>query len=702
MVLRLRRQPFLLVVGPSGSGKSSLVFAGLLPRLARQQSDAWHVVTLRPGSEPMALLQEKLGGDPEHPAATVESLLAAHPAPPAGTLRLLVVVDQLEELFALRDRSEERRFLAALKGLWAQDRCRVVLTLRADFYPDLMGSELWPVSTNARQEIAPLKGAALQRAIVQPAADVGVGVEDKLVMVLLAETDGQPGCLPLLQETLRVLWEGMTGRMLTRRAYEALGRTYAQTLGGETGAAEETPSGLEVALALHADATLARLTGEQQVNIARRIFLRLIQFGEGRPDTRRQQPVSQLQATGEDLTLFVQTLAVLTDSRLLTVSAKEGDKEETVDISHEALIRNWPAMRGWLRERQGAEQTRRRLEDKAREWLRLGQQDGGLLDAVELADADRWLDSPDAADLGVSATLLALVEASRAALAAEAQEKQAAYNRERRLERQGRRLSYVIIAILGSLVIALAGVASPLLLRFWWSQQAMVTIDSGPVILGPDPDRPSDPPTLSVTLTLSAFKIEPVEVTNRKYAVCVDVGACTPPLDGQGLRAFYNPDRKEHPVVGVTAFQAARYCAWLDRRLPREWEWERAARGAQGRSWPWGEDPPTRRNVNILFPGGLPINGTTPVKSYPDGATLEPRDHIYDLVGNAKEWTASYLQGYDKYNPDFFWNGRPENDLQLIVRGAGWRDVVAPITRRSTFLPSTARDDIGFRCADDP
>ena len=150
---------------------------------------------------------------------------------------------------------------------------------------------------------------------------------------------------------------------------------------------------------LAADATLADLTPVQQA-MARLVFMRLVQFGEGRADTRRQQSVAALRAAGDDPIVFDQTLRHLADLRLLTLSGEEMMVDQRVDIAHEALIAGWPTLQGWIAQRRGAEQTRRRLEAKAEEWVRLGRGSGGLLDEVELTEAERWLSSPDTTDLG--------------------------------------------------------------------------------------------------------------------------------------------------------------------------------------------------------------------------------------------------------------------------------------------------------------
>jgi len=393
---RLRLHPFLCVIGPSGSGKSSLVFAGLVPALRKSGlfgPGGWLVRTVRPGEVPLAALAAALGGDPANLAETVPALLATEP----DGRRLLLVVDQFEELFTLA-RADVEPFQQALLRLAEIPACYVVLTVRADFYPDLMATSLWPEIQAHRAEVLPLGEDGLRQAIVRPAEDAGVFVEPALVERLVADAAGEPGVLPLVQEALVLLWERLERRFLPLRAYEALGGA------GRTG--------LQAAMARRADAVLADLAPEQQA-IARRIFLRLVQFGEGRADTRRQQPASALRAAGDAPGTFERVLEHLVHNRLLTLSGEERAADQQTDMAHEALIAGWPTLQRWLAQRREAEQTRRQLEAKAAEWERLGRGSGGLLDQVELAEAERWLASPDASSLGYSETLPALAQASR-------------------------------------------------------------------------------------------------------------------------------------------------------------------------------------------------------------------------------------------------------------------------------------------------
>jgi WD40 repeat protein len=427
---RLRLHPFLAVIGASGSGKSSLVRAGLVPALRKSRTfgaGAWVVRTIRPGADPLATLAQALAGAPVPDDAA--AWLAGF-APATGE-RLLVVVDQFEETFTLAG-AAAGPFQEALLRLARMPACYVVLTARADFYAELMGSPLWGEIQAHRVEVAPLGEAGLRRAILQPAEQAGVAIEGTLVERLAADAAGEPGVLPLVQETLVLLWARLERRFLPLRAYEALVLTRAAY-----GVAEPGQTGIQVAIARRADAALADLSPEQQP-IARRIFLRLVQFGEGRADTRRQQPVEALRSAADAAALFDTTLEALAASRLLTISAgpsgtgtlERSNLVTLVDIAHEALIRGWPTLQVWLGQRRAGEQVRRRLEGKAAEWVRLGSGDGGLLDEVEVQEAERWLESDDAREMGFDAALPELVIFSRAALEQAAAEREAARQRE--------------------------------------------------------------------------------------------------------------------------------------------------------------------------------------------------------------------------------------------------------------------------------
>jgi len=654
---RLRRQRCLWIIGPSGSGKSSLVFAGLVPKLHEREPDHWLVRTMRPGNHPVAALQ-----------ATIADLIPSSDPnlqPPISNLQLptpnpqlLLIVDQCEELFAQAPKEEQAAFITAVRALRAVESCTLLLALRADFYPELMTSDLWPVQPIERVEIAPLRGAALREAIALPAERQGVYLEAGLLERLLADAAEEPGVLPLVQETMVLLWERMTRRLLPLGAYERLG-----------GAGR---SGLAVAVATRADAALAELFAAQQA-IARRVFLRLVQFGEGRADTRRQQPVAALRAAGDDPETFERTLEHLTRSRLLTLSGSEGGEERRVDIAHEALIAGWPVLRGWLAERREAEQARRRLEAKAAEWVRLGRGVGGLLDEIELAEARRWLDSPDARDLGYDEALPALVEASHEAIQQARQEEETSRQRELALERRARQRLQVIVAALGLLVLLGVGWLARLeFLRL----RAQAAGELRPV------------PGLNV-----AF--DRYEVTNGRYALCVGAGRCSAPPTQ--LSTYFREGSHDLPVTGVDALQAAAFCRWIGRRLPTRAEWRCAATQGGRTTWPWGEEEPDAGRANLLYEPDTPV--AQPPQSWPlpaggreQGATPEG---IRDLIGNVWEWTATPWEKPGQEGAT--WDGDPATaSIYLIEEGGSYLTHIGDLGTET----DPQYDDVGYRSSD--
>jgi Sulfatase-modifying factor enzyme 1/TIR domain len=627
---RLSQQNFLIVVGPSGSGKSSLVSAGVLPRLLAAAGDHWLVRTLRPDAKTLKWLTDLPGGGEGAPPPgaslreRVDALLRESPR----AERLLLFFDQAEAIFVLPSKEDRRTFLALLDDLRRVERCVVVLAMRADFYADLMTSALWPISPGERVEIAPLRGAALREAIIQPASGAGVHLEPVLLERLLRDAGEEPGALPLVQETMVLLWERRSRRLLTVSAYEELGGN------GQ--------SGLAAALATRADAVLAALSPAQR-KIAERIFLRLVQLGEGRQDTRRRQSATALGAPGDDPTLFTTTLRHLTDRRLLTVNGVDGE-EPTVDLGHEAMITHWSTLRDWIGDSREREVIRRRIERDADGWWLGGRDPGELYRGRKLADALERAGRPH--DYALSPNGMAFLAAGR------------------RRHLWGR---------LGLGTVAAAGLAGVIWLAIapvreaWLKRQARVLsptvqVAGGSAIVGADHRRVTFPP----------LRVDIHEVSNQQYRYCVQASRCAQPEEPYDDASYAHGDRGL-PVVYVTAYHAAEFCSWLGRRLPTEAEWERIARGTDGRRFPWGNAPPEPGQVNAILPGHQP-HGLVPVDS-PSFERGRSVDRVEQLIGNAAEWTATRVSetpdGRVTRHGD--WNGS-DQVLSLAVKGGGWQE----------------------------
>jgi hypothetical protein len=350
-----RENRFLGVIGASGSGKSSLVRAGLIPAIREGQSRSgkhlpgssdWPVVVFRPGADPLKSLADALWSSAEAKSAIPDPLAFADRLKTdhrrlhgvIGTVlhgsmedgRFVVVVDQFEELFTLcpaEAEDERKAFIETL--LYAASvhggRTLVVITMRADFYSKCSSYENLAHALSDKQELVPPLGEEeLRAAIEQPAQLCGLELERGLVDLLVQDMRRQPaGALPLLQQTLYMLWDRRDGRRLTVGSYREIGE-------------------IEGALEAHANAIYTQqLKTDAERDICRRVLLMLTNPGEGTEDTRRRIPRSQL----GDRAAIDAVLQELVKGRLITVSETEPPQ---VEVTHEALIRGWGELRKWL------------------------------------------------------------------------------------------------------------------------------------------------------------------------------------------------------------------------------------------------------------------------------------------------------------------------------------------------------------------
>jgi WD40 repeat protein/DNA-binding SARP family transcriptional activator len=369
LVARLVGSTLIAVVGPSGSGKSSVLRAGLLPSLADgvlPGSERWRQVMMRPGEHPLAELgralarvapEESQGNGDDPLAAALDSLRADE--------RLVLAVDQLEEIFtACRDEAERGAFAGALAALAADadQRAVVVLGIRGDFYGRCAEYQELAGQMSANNVlVGPMRRDELRRAIELPAKQAGLRVEPSLVSALIGDVADEPGGLPLLSTTLVELWEERSGRTLGEASYAASG-------------------GVSAAVARLAERAYRRLS-ERQRERARAILLRLSDAEEAAP-VRRRVPLAELETESDEEAAAA--LAVLTESRLVTVD------EGTVEVAHEALLREWPRLRAWLEEDAEGRRLHQHVIQAAREWQGSGRDPAELYRGARLASALDW------------------------------------------------------------------------------------------------------------------------------------------------------------------------------------------------------------------------------------------------------------------------------------------------------------------------
>ncbi|MDQ0753340.1 WD40 repeat protein/transcriptional regulator with XRE-family HTH domain [Streptomyces africanus] len=338
----VREHRFAAVFGASGSGKSSLLRAGLIPRL-RQAA----------GAERPAVIRVLTPG--ERPARTHQQALVARD----GDAETWVIVDQFEELFTLcHDRAERDRFLALLlAALRPESRLRIVVAVRGDFYGHCADHrELAEAVCRANLLVGPLGRDELREVITGPAGTAGLTVERALTARIVDEVVDQPGALPMLSHALLETWRRRRGRMLTLAAYEEAG-------------------GVRGAIAATAEEAYGGLPAEQG-RVARRILLRLIAPGDGTADTRRPASRAELGSGARDV------LERLAAARLVTL---DGD---SVELAHEALITGWPRLAGWIEEGRDRLRAQRRLGEAARGWEELERDPGALYRGARLARAE--------------------------------------------------------------------------------------------------------------------------------------------------------------------------------------------------------------------------------------------------------------------------------------------------------------------------
>ncbi|GLV59794.1 hypothetical protein KDH_66180 [Dictyobacter sp. S3.2.2.5] len=382
----------LTVLGPSGSGKSSVVMAGLIPKLKQAtfpENEHWIVLDpMSPGKFPIEALIialsplfpersfKSIREDLEDDSARGLHLLLTTSAKPSS-VNVLLVIDQFEELFTqTASEGERRQFLELLLTATSEMHGPLVavLTLRADFYDrPLQYSELGRLIQHHQAIVFPMETPDLRRAIEQPAQlpDVQLSFQEDLIGDLLFDVQGQTGTLPLLQFTLDQLFQHNQGRLLTRQAYQKIG-------------------GVKGALAKHAESTYQSLPTAAHQLLARALFLRLLNPGTVEEDaTKRRIPRDELTIIDtEEMVKLTDVTNAFIKARLLTANTVAG--VSTIEVSHEAVIQAWHRLKDWLHEAREDIRLQQMISADVAEWKRHGEPTDWLYRGAQLTEALAW------------------------------------------------------------------------------------------------------------------------------------------------------------------------------------------------------------------------------------------------------------------------------------------------------------------------
>ncbi|MQA88386.1 MAG: helix-turn-helix domain-containing protein [Streptosporangiales bacterium] len=509
VVGRVSAHPVTVVLGASGVGKSSLLAAGVLPALrAREQEDGRHVrpVLITPGEHPWTNLLRRLAS-PAVAETAVEAAARAAAARAAvdelpSDTRLLVVVDQFEELFTLCDAAERAEFIDGVLALADRTdrRCAVVLGVRADFYGRCAEH---PGLADALRDnqvlVGPMGPEELREAVGRPAAAVGLSVERALLATVVNEAKGQAGALPLLSHALLETWRRRRGDVLTLAGFQAAG-------------------GVSGALAQTAEAAYGGLEPGQQ-RLAAELLLRLLAVDDEAREagvTRRRVDLAELLDTDPDAGVVISQLA---DARLITVD------EDAVEVAHEALLTAWPRLRGWIEDDRDALREHRKITEATRIWTESGRDPSTLASGARLEMMRAQAESASGT-LRLSRVEREFVGASTAqARLAEA----AARRRTNRL----RALAAVAaaLALIAGILAGVAGVART------GAIQARDMALSRQVALTAGELRKTDP-TLAAQLSIAGYRIEQTSEARSALIESSAVPAPTRYLGGAGPTAL--------------------------------------------------------------------------------------------------------------------------------------------------------------------
>lgn len=677
---RVSKESFLAIVGASGSGKSSVARAGLIPSWKKEnERSTVHVIT--PTEHPLESLAERLTSESESVTAASTlmedlqkdtrslRLYAKKMLSNSGKANLLLVVDQFEETFTLcEDLTERKAFIENLLSLAEENSAsRVVITLRADFYHHCFDYEgLRLILQKHQANIGAMTQEELREAIVQPAEKNGWDFQPGLVDLILQDVGAEPGALPLLSHALLETWKRRQRHTLTLQGYQEAG-------------------GVQKAIAQTAESIYRKLSDKEQ-NIAHNIFVKLTASGEDIRDTRRRVKKKELLKISKKQVEVTKVLEILIFARLITAD------QDSFEVTHEALIRQWERLRKWLDENRESELLHIHLTKSAQEWQRRGREATELYRGARLQQIQAWMKT-HASEL--SALEIEFVKASLKV----------------KWREQLRLISFTMtgVALLLMVLLEATGKLNPFIYQPVDMKGYWATIPAGTFLMGSSDEEITKALKLCAAcdfsneqpqhwVDLPEYQIGKYEVTNRQYAQCVKAGFC------QLISGLSNTeaDKALHPLVNVNWDDAKKFCEWVGGRLPTEAEWEKAAswdaKTKTKRTYPWGQ---TIDCSHANYSGhNSCVRDTTPVGSYESGKSPYG---LYDMAGNVLEWVNDwYGETYYQSSPSSNPQGPEAGDFR-VVRGGAWSisDYGVRSASRVGYILSYTSSIIGFRCSRD-
>jgi formylglycine-generating enzyme required for sulfatase activity len=688
------RNRFIAVVGASGSGKSSLVAAGLLPALRKGAipgSQDWSCARFTPGGSgnppnPFLALanafDSALHGRGRRPSEVAEDLeedpekglhalagraLESRP----DWAEILLFIDQFEELLTLVPLTYRRSFADLLSLAAKTPRVRTVVTLRADFYHHCLGwdklNELF-VEEHYYPLLAP-KAGGLHEMITRPADRAGLKFEEGLAQRILDDTGTEPGALALMAFTL----------------FELYGRSKA-TCGALTNAAYDAFGGVHGAIGRRAEETFNAIDGESPVLDAAlaHLFKDLVEVDERGVATRRRALRREVTGSAAKESL----VSALTEARLLITGRGESN-EPTVEVAHEAIFRSWPRLAAWIEAYGDDLRLRRQITQAADQWEAKGKKDKYLWPDERVTDVKSMLER---LDLGMED----FSETERCFLGPIEVETMLAELDDPGTDHRRRALIGVRLALLGDPRPGV-GLREDGLPDIAWCE-----VPAGEITL--ERDRATGLRGLFGSKA-RAFRVEPFLIakyplTSTQYRAFLEAG------DGYGNPEWWQnlafrsekPGRQfnawdNHPAENLAWVEAVVFCRWLtarlgtEIRLPTEWEWQQAATGGDPTNeYPWGSEwDPSQANTDESELGRSTAVGMYPQEASPIGAL--------DMSGNVWEWC---LNEYD--NPGQI---KLTGESRRVVRGGSW-DGSLPYARaacRNSSAPASRDFSLGVRLA---